>query len=483
MGDLQFELSPTQLEFVTCESQIVQLMGGMASGKSFAGVVGLIAHAERCQKDIRCALIRDTFTNIKTSTVPDIKDYLGQWARFTDGEKKLVIDSSPKVTCDLFGIDDHASMSKLQGPQYACVWLEEPAPIIERANAGLPKQVLDLAIARASRQRDTKMRVQVTQNPADEYHWTSQLAEEPEDYLVYTNPDTGNIVVIKKSTFWMQASENKFLSDETRAATIAAFKDDPAKYARYVEGQIASVNIGKKVCPAYNSTIHYSDRVLEVNKGEVIQFWDGWQSPCCILTQYANNGQLLIHDVVQGDRVGVVELIREDLSRLINSPKYKGKIESWRIIGDPSMATPDQSSIRNVTSKVIEEHFNARFERGTMHWKLRKEPLNQCFKTLIQDGIPAVYLSKSALLLHRALRGGWHYKMDNSGNIIGDQPEKNEMSHAGDAFSYGVSVLMPYATRDRLNKIGNLRDKDKMKYAMSYRGGNYSRPKRAAMGL
>lgn len=483
MANLSFELSPKQMEFVTCEDQIVQLMGSMASGKTFAGVVGLIGHAARCEKDIRCALIRDTFTNIKTSTVPDIRDYLGKWVRFLDGEKKMVIDSTPKVTCDLFGIDDHASMSKLQGPQYACVWLEEPAPIIERANAGLPRQVLDLAVARASRQRDTKMRVQITQNPADEYHWTSQLAEEPEEYLVYVNPDTGKVTTIRKKTLWMNASENKFLSDETIAATIAAFKDDPAKYARYVEGQIASVHIGKKVCPAYNSKIHLSERVLEVRKGEGIQFWDGWQSPCCVLAQYAPNGQLIVHDVIQGDRVGASELIREDLNRILSSPKYKDKIESWRIIGDPSMATPDQSSVRNTTAKLIEEKFDCRFEKGTMHWKLRKEPLNMCFKTLIQDGIPAVYLSKSALLLHRALRGGWHYKTDNSGNIMGDLPEKGDFSHSGDAFSYGISVLMPFTARNRLSKVKNLIKKDRMKYAMSYRGGNYTRPSRASAGI
>jgi hypothetical protein len=41
------------------------------------------------------------------------------------------------------------------------------------------------------------------------------------------------------------------------------------------------------------------------------------------------------------------------------------------------------------------------------------------------------------------LSGAWHYKTDNSGNIISVTPEKDEASHIGDCFANGVSVLLP----------------------------------------
>ena len=140
--DLVFDLSPMQDAFVHCDQEIVMIMGAMAEGKTFAGVVALMAHAVRCERNILGALIRDTHQNIKISTVHSIQEALGNRVSFHDDFKKMTIHSTPRVDMDLFGIDDPASLSKLQGPEYSIIWLEEPAPILEKANAGLP-QVVD----------------------------------------------------------------------------------------------------------------------------------------------------------------------------------------------------------------------------------------------------------------------------------------------------------------------------------------------------
>jgi hypothetical protein len=443
----------------------------LVTHNTVAGLVGLIVHAQRCGRDIRCAIIRDTFQNIKTSTKPDIEEYLGNWVRFSDGGKKMVINCNPKVECDLFGIDDPASISKLQGPQYACIWLEEPAPIYEKANAGLPREVFSMALARASRQRGTRMRVQITQNPADEEHWTSILADEPEEYLI---AEDGTIIY--KKVYRIKRGENRHLSAVTRAANMAAFKGDPAKWQRYVEGEIATVHLGKKVTPGYEPKIHFSDKILPVLKGEAIMMWDGWLHPACILAQYNEIKQLVFHDVLYDEGVGTKELIEEQIIPLLNSPKWKDKITSWRAIGDPSMKDPDQRSIRSSAAREIEKVFKTRFEAGPAKWHTRKEPLNSCFKRLLNGGHPAIILSRSATRLHRALKGAWHYKQDNNGNIIGDKPVKNNAAcHIGDAFSYGIAILMPYEVRKKLKKIA---EEQKMKRALSYGGTNFRKPER-----
>ena len=468
MGDLNFNLGPTQYDFVMDESHIVMCMGPMGEGKTFCGVAAAIVHAMRCGRDIRGALIRDTFQNIKTSTMPDIKEYLGPWVQFGDGGKKCVIKSSPRVELDLFGIDDPGSISKLQGPQYAFIWLEEPAPIYEKANAGLPREVFNMALARASRQRGTKMRVQITQNPADEEHWTSLLADEPEEYII---AEDGTI--IWKKVYHIPKGENKFLSSVTRAANQAAFKDDPAKWQRYVEGEVATVHLGKQVTPGYEPKIHFSEKILPVFKGEGIQFWDGWGNPTCILAQYNGIKQLVIHDVCYDEGIMTRELIKEQVVPILNHPKWKDKIKTWRVIGDPSMRSPDQSSFKSSASKEIEKAFssdgnNCRFEAGPTHWKARKEPLNSCFKSLLNGGHPSVILSRSATRLHRALKGGWHFKTDNNGNIIGDKPvQNNAAAHPGNAFSYGIAILMPYEVRKKLKQVNNA---VRQKRALSYDG-------------
>jgi len=481
-GDLFFDLGPTQSDFCDSDEEIVQIIGPMGEGKTYAGVVGLIAHAQRCRRDIRTALVRDTFQNIKTSTKQDIEEYLQTWVEFRDGGKHMLIHSEPKVYCDLFGIDDESSISKLQGPQYACIWLEEPAPIYEKANAGLPIGVFNMAVARAARQAGTRMRVQITQNPSDEEHWTALLAEEPYIYMQAEDPGTGKLVTIRKKTLFIRKGENRYLNPMARIANQAAFKYDKAKWTRYVEGETATVYKGKKVTPGYSPKIHFSEQILPVQRGELIQMWDSWSNPTCILAQYTDAGQLVFHDVCYDQGIGAEELCDERLDLLLNSPKYKGKVKRWRIMGDQTMRNMDQSSSRNNTAKMLSKRYKTDgrptpFEPGPVHWSTIKQPLNRCFKRLLNDGQPVVRVSRSATRLNRALRGGWHYKVDMNQNIIGNKPEKNDdHCHVGDAFANGIAILMPYQERKTSRGIDKAKQQ---RLARSYGGGSYSRTSQA----
>ena len=473
------ELSETQDAFVHCDAEVAILMGPMGEGKTFAGAISLVRHAARCGRPIRGALVRDTHQNIKISTAPDIREMFGSRVSFHDDDKKMIIHSTPRVEMDCFGIDDEASLSKLQGPQYSVIWLEEPAPIIEKANAGLPYEVFEMALARAARQQGTLMRLQITQNPADEDHWTEELANGPD--ILAVDPETG--FEIRKQIFRIKYRENKFLNPQARAAHIAAFSKDPGKKARYIEGRAAPVMRGKKVTPEYNPLTHFSrDTVLPVVRGGIgIRGWDGWHNPCCVIGQFIPPGKLWIHDVCAGENIGIRELIVEKVRPLLNSPKYKDNIFDWRDMGDPSMRTPDQSTRTESASKRVERMLKTRFEPGPTAWTPRIDPLKTSLLTPATDASPRIFISKSAYLLHRALNGGWHWKKDNSGNIVGTLPVKDKFSHPGDALASMVSVLFPYVKRPK-NKRLSLEEKMKAtKLARSYRGGNYGRGSRVGM--
>jgi hypothetical protein len=439
------QLSKTQAEFCDSPAHIVQLMGPMGEGKTHAGVAGALRHARRCAPTLdgmplKGALCRDTHQNIKTSTVQSIHEILGDWVTFKDDNKRMFIHSQPRIEFDLFGIDDPASISKLQGPQYGIIWLEEPAPILERSNAGLPKDVFLMAIARCGRQKGTLPRLQITQNPGDENHWTSELAEDPHEYMVAEDG-----TVIYKDTFHIRKGDNIHLTAAQRAMNQAAFKGDKGKWDRYVEGLVASVHEGKPVTPGYNPAIHLSQRILPVYPHlDAFRGWDGWGHPCCITAQYNPLGQFVVHDVLYEEGIYTEEIIERKLQPLLALPKYKDKQNRWRDIGDPTMRTPDQGSLKRSAAKVIEQMLKTRFECGPVRLRSRIEPVNTALRRLVADGRPQIILSASASLLHRALRGGWRYKVDNSGNTLGREPVKNEHSHPGDAFASLVATLMPY---------------------------------------
>jgi len=468
-NDFVFEFSPTQEDFVFSEAHVVMLMGPMGEGKTYAGVGGLIAHAQRCGRDIRGALIRDTHQNIKISTAPDIKQMLGNLVTFHDDYKKMVIHSQPKVEMDLFGIDDPASMSKLQGPQYAIIWLEEPAPIIEKANAGLPRGVFDMSIARAARQAGTTLRVQVTQNPADEDHWTEEVSHGPR--VLARDPDSG--AEIHLSVFKIPRGENQKLNKLARAANIAAFQNDPGKYTRYVEGRAAAVCQGVPVVKTYRPSTHFRETEdLPVIPGAVgIRGWDSYHSPACVIGQLIPPGRLIIHDVCTDTNIGPRELIEMHVKPLLASPKYKDMIQDWRDIGDPSARTPDQSSTLQSAARVIEDLLHTRFEPGPTRWENRVNPAVTAFSKLATNGLPLVELSRSAYVLHRALNGGWHWKVDNNGNVIGTMPVKNQFSHPGDALLYMLAVLFPYENVKGLDRRKKMSQRARMARAMSYSSG------------
>jgi len=465
-NDLVFDPSPTQDAFVNSDANIVMLVGPMGEGKTYAGVFGMIRHAARCGKNIRGALIRDTLQNIKISTAPDIQEILGPFVEFKDDFKKMIIHSSPKVEVDCFGIDDPGALSKLQGPQYAVIWLEEPAPIANKANAGLPRGVFNMSIARAARQTGTLLRVQVTQNPADEDHWTEEVFHKPRVYA--SDPVTGLEII--KECFRIPARENTRLNPLARAANIAAFQDDPGLLSRYVDGIAAAVRLGKPVIKNYNPTVHFSQDVeLPVHPNLTgVRFWDAYHHPSCIIGQIVPPNRLILHDVLYEEGIGVKELISQQVQPLLGTSKYKDKILHWRDIGDPSMSTPDQSTVNQSAAKTVERMLGARFEQGPVRWPQRIDPAITAFSTLASDGNPLVVLSKTAYFLHRGLNGGWYWKTDNNGYITGSEPVKNKYSHPGDALLYGLAILYPDQKQDHYKKLIEMSQKDRMARAMSY---------------
>lgn len=449
----QVKLSPTQESFVMSNAVVPVLFGPMGEGKSYAGVIAMIAHAQRNGKPIRCAIIRDTHENIKTSTAVTIRETLDEiWMgiapdshgqrpllyRFKNDFKELIIYSTPQIEVHLFGIDDEASYSKLQGPEYALIWLEEPAPIALKKNAGLPEAVFNLALSRCARQKGGVVpRLQVTMNPSDQDHWSYHRFILEKD----VNPE---YPMVTKAVYRIRQGENTYLSEMARQTTKAAYSRDKALSARYISGEFAAIQQGIAVAAEYNPETRRSKVPLIPAEGLVgFRAWDGWHSPTCLIGQITRTGRLIflesLHIENQGD---VTTLIDNELLPLMNTPRWKDKCKGWRDIGDFSMRIPDQSNRAETAAKVIERKLNTIFEPGPSRWENQKMGLKHALSHEIL-GKPAFILNINEHIVHRALSGGWHYPVDNSGHISSKLPDKNDSSHIGDAFSNAVNVLLP----------------------------------------
>lgn len=392
----------------------------IVSHNTVGSIAAMLIHAKRNKKPIRAAILRDTHENIKKSTARSIEDTLPiDLYRFKDDYKELTIFSEPQIKCDLFGIDDGASLSKLQGAEYSLIWLEEPAPMSDRANAGLSEDVFNAALIAATRQTKTIPRLQVSMNPADQDHWTyKRFFEDP---LV----DPENPLVVRR-VFSVPYGENKYLPEISRQATKVAYRHDKNSYMRYVENKFVPLHRGKSVTSDYGSGNYLTSAPVIPAAGlEGFRGYDGWHNPVMLIGQITHSGRLIFIDTIIGQNCDIGILIKNKGLPLLNSPRWKGKCKSWRDIGDISMKTPDQSNITTSASKVVEELFDTYFEGGPARWVNMKRGISNALSSNIL-GEPAFMVSSDNRLLDKALSGGWHYKVDNAGNIVGDIPEKNE---------------------------------------------------------
>lgn len=443
--EFRIDLSSTVEAYAYSEAVVNIIYSSRGEGKTVGSIAALFIHAQRNGKPIRTAIVRDTHENIKISTARSIEDILPNGLyKFKNDFKELTIFSDPPIHCDLFGIDDLASLSKLQGPEYALIWLEEPAPMSDRSNAGLLEEVFNAALIACTRQTGTIPRLQVSMNPADQDHWTyKRFFEDP--LVDLDNP------LVTKAIFAVPYGENKFLPEVSRQATKAAYKHDKVSYQRYVENKFVPLQKGKAVTPNYGTGKYTSESPIEPAVGlEGFRGYDGWHHPSVLLGQITHSGRLVFIDTVIGVNCDIGILIKNKALPLLNSPRWKGKCKSWRDIGDISMKTPDQSNIRTSAAKVVEGFFGGFFEAGPARWEHAKRGIDNAFSTNIV-GLPAFVVNRENRLLDKALSGGWHFKTDNAGNIMGDIPEKSPESHVGDAWSNVVNVLLPMQ-RAKMNR-------------------------------
>jgi hypothetical protein len=440
---LKLKLSDAQFKFVHSKATIVALIGPQGEGKTFAGFWGLVMHAKKFGQDLmRGAIIRDTFENIRTMTMPSILDASQGIAKFYNGGKRML---ALNADIDLFGIDDLASLSKLQGAEYTFMWLEEPAPIAAKENAGLREEVFNIALSRISRQKGAIPRLQISMNPADEDHWTfRKLMLEP------VNTD-----YVKTEVFEIPYGANPIITMEQREIVKEAYRDRPDLYDRYVRGKFSFVQMGEAVTPEYNEELHRSKEVYQPKENyESFRFWDGGLNPTCVFMQITPRGKMFFSNTIRGENMGVRQVIATQVKPTLN--RVFPMVKKWRDIGDPSMMNREQSDSSQTAADIINQELGASFERGEKSWNSRREALKEMFSRMI-DGEPMAQVSKDDYILHSCFRGGWHYHKGASGAIIRDKAYKDRHSHPGDAVSHGIAkILMRPKILDKLKQIRNI---------------------------
>lgn len=444
---------PTIADFISSTKQIKILIAPLGEGKTFGCVGATIAHAKRCGVPIRAAILRDTLENIRLSIVPSVQEFfqnIPQAYQFRNEYKELYLYTDPPIQFDLFGIDDPASLSKLQGSSaWSLIWLNEPAPIADKANAGLSVDVYRTAVVRALRHTGTPGVLIVDMNPSDEEHWTFEEFEQ--------KPDTDDrFPLVQKQVWHVPYGENAELKEESRQAAKLMYAEGTAEYIRYVEGRFAPIMKGVNVTPHYDRTRHMIiDRKglpvpLAPAPGLVgFAFFDSWSNPACVLGQITKTNRLVFLDTLVLPQSDIETLLETQVIPMLESPRWKGVCRGWRIGGDGTMTNMDQSSRLKSAARTVESYFpGCRFEAGPREWNQIEPHLSYVLTHNNYRGDSLILLSGDNKILDRGLAGAWHYRKNNSGQRVGQLPVKDGASHPCDAWANAVCVLLPSRLAD-----------------------------------
>lgn len=439
---IHFPLTPYQEMAVKSPAPIVFMIGPEGVGKTYALFVALNYHASTAMRGqkLRAAIIRDTFENISTKTIPSIQKaiafisesngfpgYIQSWD-WSRGGKRLVC-KAPNIEVDLFGADDLAAIARLQGGEWSWIGIEEPAPMYAGNSAGIPRGVFDTCVSRAARGGGA-MKLIVGQNPGDEDHWTFDAAVKNPIMRPEYAP------MIWTETVNIPSGSNPSRTEQMEQATRAAYHNNPALTARYVDGKWAFVQIGERVTPEYHDSVdnhphHYTGKTIQVIPGAMgFRSWDGGHWPSCVMGQITSSGRMHIIDCFQGEHIGMQQLIDTQVRPAVNL-RYAGVTE-WLDTGDPSLLTGDNSDIEKSPARVIEKEFCTFYDKAS-HWPAVCEPMKSALNLAI-DGRPYVQVGSGAEVLHKALRGGWHFLATSGGTVVRDKPVKDRHSHSGDCF-------------------------------------------------
>lgn len=452
MPEVRFPATPTQARFINSKKYMVFFMGPRGEGKTTTGVFATLAHAMRHSADlwpVRWAVIRDTWENLRITTVPSIRSCVQRYGIAAEGidlqEPKIVRLGmrlgngvfKPIVEYNFFGLDTPDDANRLQGFEAGGAWIEEPAPAAD-LSSGVPEECL-LSVT-SLRQQGIEPRVQITMNPPDETHWTIKYRDDPDaiDELLEGKIDVDFIEI--------PAGENPGVTEEYRIRNRAIL-EKMGRFdliARLVEGKVGFVQLGVAVTPEFGP-IHEARASLPIMKSvPILRGWDGGLHPTVTFAQITPLRFVHVFYSVRGDHIGMEQHIEDNVRPWL---KDMGLLKyHFRDIGDPSMLDPEKknSSVSSVTA--IEEMLTASpsraasFEPGPIPIDDRVLPLRALMRRNIR-GTAQFQVDPMARAMKRALGGGWHRKKSPAG-IVGEIV-KDEHSEHGDSLGYITGTEFP----------------------------------------
>ena len=421
-------------------------------------------------KPTRFYAVRNTYSELLTTTIKDWLELAGELGPFTQGSKqpptqKLYFQLPDNTIVDsevvFIALDRPDSVKKLRGSQVTGFWLNETKE--------LDKSVVDMADGRHGRYPSMAAGGVAPSwhgmfgdtNAPDEDSWYYELAEKvrPKGWKFYRQP--GGVIMRR------QDGEDMFMVNP-RAENIRNLPK--GYYENLMEGkrkdwimtnlanEYGFVQTGKPVYPEYVDSYHckpcsYSDG-LDLNIG-----MDFGLTPAAVFTQRSPMGQVRVIGELCATRLGAKNFAREIRAFMADKGWSKAKIGS--ITGDPAGNQGQQADETMTVFKMLSSEGIEAKPAPTNDFQQRRETVADLLTKSI-DGEPALIIDPSCTMLRKGLTGGYCFRRV---QLVGmerytDKPDKTPSSHVCEALQYdllgqGISretLLQPHMTLEKLSQ-------------------------------
>ncbi len=449
------------------------MKGAVGCAKSSANCTDIMYNAslqeaaEDGKRYTRFAILRNTYPELKTTTIPTWLAWFPE-EQFGNMKRDVPITHHIKkgdIDCEVLflSIESEADIKKLMSLELTGAFVNELQ--------FFPKRVWDVLQERVNRYPSTKVCPRITYphvsadtNPPDQDHWIYALEQNtPSNMKIFNYPPA--VLKVKEipygtqgarsldGTFYINNPDADFLKNlqQNYYLNLIPGKRD-ADINVNICGNYGYVQDGKPVYPEYNAHIHYSDEMRYSSDLRIGLGWDFGLTPACVVTQFTPMGRVHILREFTSQELGLESFIKMVVIPGLNT-NFPGWQNNYISIGDPagnSRVQTDEKTCFDILRKfgIITRPAKTNSPRARMESV-------KYFLNIMITGKGAILVGKDSPQVKKGLEGAYKFKrMSVGGNemIYHDEPVKNFASHPADALQYIVLEYYHQVAQPELNK-------------------------------
>ncbi len=466
-------------DFMDSTSRVHIIRGPLGSGKTFAACEKIFklmcAQAPNQQRlrKTKCVAIRNTYSDLNTTTIKDWLELFGELGHYTAGgmqppTHRLRFRLADKTLVEseivFLALDRPQAIKKLRGLQVSFFWLNE---IKE-----LPKEVIDMSDLRHGRYPSamdggpTWHGMIGDTNSPDEDHWLYEMAEttKPKGWEFFSQPGGLQKEMILDSTIpgeakmrwsgkWIPNPEAENLQNLPNNYYI---NGKEGKSDSWIDVNLANqygvVVEGKPIYKEqWTDALHVASELEPNDALPLLIGLDFGLTPAAVLGQETLTGAVHILGEVVADGMGIKQFVKHALKPILNR-FYKGY--DLRLVGDPAgnrRSDTDEETVFKALYDLGYDVEEANTNDPDVRWEAVREPLQRLI-----DGKPGFQLHPRCKTLRKGFNSGYNFKrLQVSGEVrFSDRATKNKWSHAHDALQY----LCMYIRGDSIPAVKFQRD-------------------------